>query len=65
MIPGKLMSSYIMRRLAPIALLRVDSYGTKGPVHSRDAGRFAKACPESRAIATAIHLENSNHDAHV
>ena len=32
--------------------LIVDTKGTKEPVYSKDAGRYAKACLESRGIAT-------------
>ena len=34
------------------ASLIVDTKGTKEPVYSKDAGRYAKACPESRGKAT-------------
>ena len=34
------------------ASLIVDTKGTKEPVYSKDAGRYAKACPESQGIAT-------------
>ena len=34
------------------ALFSIDKKGAKEPVHSRDDGRYAKACPESRGIAT-------------
>ena len=33
------------------ASLIVDTKGTKEPAYSKDAGRYAKACPESQGIA--------------
>ena len=50
MIRGKLLLGYTRDALHQCSVFS-DKKGTKEPVHSRDGGRYAKACPESQGIA--------------
>ena len=54
---GELLLSYILKSDASLI---VNTKGTKEPVYSKDAGRYAKACPESRGKATVSYFSLDN-----